>query len=125
MKSITSDTIHKAEKLISVRRFRQAISELNAINRATTSAEDNARVDLLIVEAKLYVGEYNVREQLDRALDYYGKSQEIDQLAQTKFLHGWLLISEGCHFGLAWDICYKTINFLGEKGFRSFGELLE
>ena len=98
MKTDIATTIEAAEKQLRQRQFADTLRILEGIERDHLCAADQAYLALLEVEARLYLGDYNVESIILGALAHYKKTTDIERFGLAKFLHGWLLITKGEHF---------------------------
>lgn len=71
---------------------------MGEIDKTSISPDEKALFNLIFVEANMYLGNYQFREELNQALAHFKKSRDDDCFGRAKYLHGWLMISLGNHF---------------------------
>ncbi|MCP4568688.1 MAG: AAA domain-containing protein [FCB group bacterium] len=98
MKKIALHLLQIADELLGQKKFNETISKLGEIDVNSISPDEKAFYCLLIVETNMYIGNYNFRDELNHALKYYKYSRDDNNFGRAKYLHGWLLMSQGNHF---------------------------
>ncbi|UCD94120.1 MAG: sigma 54-interacting transcriptional regulator [Candidatus Zixiibacteriota bacterium] len=98
MKCATTRELLSAAKLNRDREFAKALAYLEAVDSARLPVEEKWFCDLLRCEARLGLGDYDVGNILQGAIQYYKKSSNNELFAKAKFLYGWYLVSVGRHF---------------------------
>lgn len=95
MSKAVPQILYDAEELLRNRKFKEALEELGEIDSESIPPDEKAFLDLLLVEANLYLGNYEVDEIIEDVVLYYRDSTETNKYARAKFLQGWLLTSVG------------------------------
>ncbi len=94
-----NDTITKSlnniKELIQEKQFEQALLRIENIDKSSLSKRDYAYYCLLASEAKLWVGDYRIKDDIDKAINYFMKSNENETYAHAKYILGRYLIYVG------------------------------
>ncbi len=95
MKTAINDQLDSAEARLSEKEFDEAIRILNNIDRSILKRGDEYRYNLILIEYKLWTGDYNIEEVLLGTLEYYKISSDNTLYARAKYLYGWFLVQTG------------------------------
>ncbi|MCX6826614.1 MAG: tetratricopeptide repeat protein, partial [candidate division Zixibacteria bacterium] len=83
------------EEFLKSKRFSDALEQLNKIDSSSFSPSDKAYYSILVAEAKLFLGDYNLSDILLPTIEFYKYSNDNEKFARAKFLFGWMLDATG------------------------------
>jgi DNA-binding NtrC family response regulator/tetratricopeptide (TPR) repeat protein len=117
MKESATYAIEMAEKLLREHKFRASLQVLGEIDLDSVSPDEKANAYLIIIEANIAAGNYEISDYLQKVLDYYRQKNETRMLARAKYLHARYLISLGRYFDAKEQLLESNLTF------RSFGDI--
>ena len=124
MKKVTSQKIALIEELVRNKEFSKAHSELEKIESKSLSDESVAHYYILLAETKIWMGDYDVNEILNRAIQFYKDSPDNNSYAHAKCLYGLYLSSLGKHFDAKEVFVESYLNFKRCSNFESEQKVL-
>lgn len=89
--------LQEVEDLLIGRQFNKALELLDSFDSNQLLSWDNAFYNLLVAEAKIKTGDYNVLDELTTALTYYKNSDDHNKYARAKSCQGWRLALLGSY----------------------------
>nr|MBN2278552.1 sigma 54-interacting transcriptional regulator [candidate division Zixibacteria bacterium] len=87
--------LDKIHQLLESRQIQEAQVELCSVSIQSLNRDQEAYYYLLLAESKLWLGDLDIQELLERSLNYYLTSGENRLFARVKYLYGWYLTSIG------------------------------
>lgn len=91
MISAISHKLGAVEELIRSRKFEEALIRLGEIDSTSISPDEKAFFGILLAEAGLYTGNYEVADALEDAIKFYRPGPDNKLYALARFLQGWRL----------------------------------
>jgi transcriptional regulator with PAS, ATPase and Fis domain len=99
------------EELIRNRRFEEALVGLGEIDSESVSPDEKAFFGLLLVEASLYTGNYEVGDILEKTIHFYKSGPDNDMYARARFLQGLRLTMLGNFPGAKEALLESYVNY--------------
>ena len=111
MEKILNQQLLSIEELIKGDKFAEALHQLRQMECSQLAAEEAALHGLLLAETKLWLGDYDVADILNRAVRFYRNRTDNDLFARAKYLYGWYLSSIGRHFDAREVLLESYLNY--------------
>jgi DNA-binding NtrC family response regulator len=98
-------------RLLQDKNYQEALSILQSMESSEFIGEEYATFCLMISEARLWLGDYDIEDVLSKALQYFKDSHNNEMFARAKYLYGCLLVALGKH-GAAREVLLESyLNF--------------
>jgi len=97
MKLTNTRQLDQVNSLLEEKRYKEALTIMESMESNRFEGEEQARFCLFIAEARLWLGDYNIEDILNKAVRYFKDSHNNEMFARSKYLYGCLLVSLGKH----------------------------
>jgi DNA-binding NtrC family response regulator/predicted negative regulator of RcsB-dependent stress response len=121
MSEVVINLLHAAEELLRRGRYKDVVARLGEIDTSSISPEQKAFYSLLLADARLNIGNYQVSSELEYALDYYRNSSDNQRFGRAKYLRGWLSMIDGKYLDAREELLeayatYKRCDYIVGQG---------
>ncbi len=99
------------DKLLQDKKYKEALAELKSIESTRLKGEELACFCLFISESRLWLGDYDIEDILDKAIRFFKNSRSNELFARAKYLNGCLLVFLGRHIEAREVLMESYLNF--------------
>jgi len=112
------------DKLLQDKKYKEALAELKSIESTRLKGEELACFYLFISEARLWLGDYDIEDILDKAVRFFKNSRNNELFARAKYLNGCLLVCLGRHAEAREVLMESYLNFKRCDNFDAVSRVL-
>jgi len=124
MDKTISQKLKELDELIAQKNFTEALRQLMQIKPENLDTFDRAFYYVVYSEAKLWLGESNVGDELDQAIQIYKSGRDNELFARAKYLHGWYLTFQGKYMEARETLMESYLNYRRCDNLRAVARVL-